>query len=183
MKKRQRTTDDQTVKKIKIAEAIAYIQLRKETFTNCRILKENMNCVRYRSSAIEAAFNKDHRLFIYDHRPESVSAARRYKNHKRVPSFPMNRMSPAKVVIMKKEPGGYYINIFPAPDNASPTTTLKEERLTEYFGKGFAVSGEPHWWLVGYKDEEEISYIALNDFMNLRRSLRCEPIDARRKVI
>jgi|GEM_PF-5960242 len=70
MKKKQK--QPQSPKKIKIIEVTAYIQLETETLKSCRVLKQNVDCVRYRSRAIEAAFNKGHRLYIYDHRKEAV---------------------------------------------------------------------------------------------------------------
>lgn len=174
MKKKRNTP--QLPKKIKIAEVeSAYIQLTPETLKSCRVLKQNVDCVRYRSRAIEAAFNKGHRLYIYDHRKEAVSAVKQYKNHKRASIFG-NRMSPAKVMIMKKDPGGYYINIY-SPDSRAPiTATLKEEILTNPLGLGFSISGEPEWWLMGYMDDTEASYIAINDFMEPEKSLDCREI-------
>gem|GEM_PF-4001574 len=77
---------------------------------------------------------------------------------------------------MKKDPGGYYINIY-SPDPRAPiTATLKEEILTNPFGFGFSISGEPSWWLMGYMDDTEASYIAINDFMNTEKSLECREV-------
>jgi len=159
--------------KNKVIEVTAYVQLESSTLESCRLLKQNVDCVRYRIRSIEAAFNNGHRLYVYDHRKEAVSATRQYKNHKRLPFFG-NRMSPAKVIIMKKDPGGYYINIFSPDHKAQITATLKEEIVKNPFGGGFSITGEPSWWLVGYMDQSEISYIALNDFMNADKSLTIE---------
>lgn len=79
-------------------------------------------------------------------------------------------------MIMKKDPGGYYINIY-SPDPRAPiTATLKEEILMNPLGLGFSISGEPAWWLIGYMDDTEASYIAINDFMKTEKSLDCREI-------
>lgn len=165
----------QSPKKTTVVEVMAYVRLEPETLKSCRIFKDNPTCVRYRSRAIEAAFNKGERLYIHDYRKESVTAVRQYKNHKRVSTLE-RCSSPAKVVIRKKDPGGYLINLFPVDQNIPITAVLKEEMITNPFGKGFSISGDPIWWLPGYMDQDEASCIAINELMQTQRSLILEEI-------
>lgn len=165
-KKRHQTQNGKTSSSnTKTFEAIAYVRLNKQTLVNSSFHSELKHFVRF-TSFLSPISNNGGRLFIFDHRPQVIEMVKRYKNRKSKKRSSMSRFirndsDPAKIVVMKKPNGQFYINIFPVDRKSNTDKELTEGSWESLYGKSI-FGGDPFWALID-NDSTSVGFISVQD--------------------
>ena len=165
-KKRHQTQNGKTSSSnTKTFETVAYVRLNKRTLVNSSFHSELKHFVRF-TSFLPPASNNGGRLFIFDHRPQMIETVKGYKNRKSKKRNSMNRFirngsEPAKVIVMKKPNGQFYINIFPVGREINVDKELAEGSWESLYGKSI-FGGDPFWALID-NDGPSVGFIAVQD--------------------
>jgi len=170
------------MEKRKVVEAIA----RLYNISTADRLVGDMNSVRFVIRSVGGGVVLGRKLFIFDHRPEVVEAA------KTGDSFLVNRIfcREARVVVMEKIDGEkkfYYVNVFPVPEGQKATCLFTETAYVKKWNADWYVKEDTSIWswvsesrsrtshheemrLVSLTDEDHAVVVHNNGYANIGHS-------------